>query len=257
MSARWAPSVLVPAAASAWRRAPSSCRSQVSTASAGSRSSRSATGSASTMRARGNAPLARGAALRRAPKLRRAAERATAWRATASSRPASQAGSGAAPRSRAACSTRRRSASAASCAVASRAWPGSSAQTSRSRKRRRPVALSWNSVSICGVSQIAARRAAISAWLRGSAPSRRKTRRSALPGRVPVPISVVTPPEVSRPATAHCPAPPRRAKSAIRPRPNPRPGPSREMASRRLVFPEPLGPVSTVMRAPGRQVSAG
>ena len=110
-------------------------------------------------------------------------------------------------------SRRLRWAMAASCAATSRAWPGSSAQTSRSRKRRRPDRPSWNSRSICGVSQTAATRAAISAWLRGAAPSRRNTRRSGGPsGGVPVPISTSPSAVAKRPATAQPPAPPCRAQ---------------------------------------------
>jgi hypothetical protein len=58
-------------------------------------------------------------------------------------------------------SSRLRSAIAAWWAATSRAWDSSSAKTSRSRKRRRPEALSPNSRSICGVSQTAATRAAM------------------------------------------------------------------------------------------------
>ena len=114
----------------------------------------------------------------RATSAMRAAVAATACRAIASSSPASQAGS-----ARPSASNRLRCAMAASCAATSRAWPGSSAHTSRSRKRRRPDVLSWNRRSICGVSHTAATRAAISAWLRGAAPSRRNTRRSGRAGQ--------------------------------------------------------------------------
>ena len=93
-----------------------------------------------------------------------------------SSSPASQAGS-ALPWA----SSRLRCAIAVSWAAISRAWPGSSAQTRRSRKRRRPAGPSWNRRSICGVSQMAANRAAMSAWDRGGSPSSRNTRRSSGP----------------------------------------------------------------------------
>ena len=206
--------------------------------------------------ARGKLAEAAGAAFSRATKPARAADTATAWRATASSSPLSQAASGRAPASRAPARTRRRSASAVSWAATSRAWPGSSAHTRRSRKRRRPAAPSANSVSICGVSQITAMRAASSAWLRGSAPSSRNTRRSPPPAGSPVPMSVCAAPSLSRPATAQVPGPSCRAISDSRERPKPRPGLSRDIASSRLVLPEPFGPVITAIRPAGRQVSA-
>ena len=140
-------------------------------------------------------------------------------------------------------------------AAISRAWPGSSAQTRRSRKRRRPDRPSWNRRSICGVSQTAAIRRAMSAWLRGAAPSRRKTRRPDS-GSAPVPI-LVSPSWVCRRAlTAHPPGPPWRGRSALRAPRRPRPGTSRERASSRLVLPVPFGPYSTLIRVAGRQVSA-
>ncbi len=134
---------------------------------------------------------------------------------------------------------------AVSWAATSRACAGSSAKTSRSRKRRRPAAPSWNSRSICGVSQTAASRAATSAWLRGAAPSRRKTRRSDGPsGGVPVPMS--SSPAWRREARRHrpgaaVPSLPRRARSAARAPRSPRPGTSSEIASSRLVLPLAVG----------------
>ena len=114
------------------------------------------------------------------------------------------------------------------------------------------TAPSWNSRSICGVSQTAATRAAISAWLRGAAPSRRKTRRSRWrpSGGVPVPMSHGSPCAVAnRPATRPAAGGRRRrARSAIRAPRRPRPGTSSETASSRLVLPLPFGPNSTAMR---------
>ncbi len=143
-------------------------------------------------------------------------------------------------------SRRLRCAIAVSCAATSRACPGSSAQTRRSRKRRRPEAPSWNSRSICGVSQTAVMRDAISAWLRGAAPSRRKTRRSAGPsGGVPVPMSSMPSGRGEaagdRPGAGGVRA--RRASSAMRAPRRPRPGTSSEIASSRLVLPLPLAPI--------------
>ena len=213
-------------------------------------------GRRSAIRAAGKAPAAppASAAFSRATSAARAAVAATAWRAIASSSPASQAAS-----ARPSASSRLRLAIAVSCAATSRAWPGSSAQTSRSRKRRRPAAPSWNSRSICGVSQTAATRAAISAWLRGAAPSRRNTRRSGRPvrRRAGADIDLARgrgeprrrPPRRRRPG-------PRRARSATRAPRRPRPGTSREIASSRLVLPLPFGPNSTTIvpaRAPGQR----
>ena len=174
MSARWAPIAADARRGVATARpAARLSRSQSSTASAGAPSRRSAIGQARVMRAAGKRRQRRrharssarpGPAAPRWPR-----PRAAPWRPPA--RPA---------RTRSdvpSASRRLRCAVAASCAATSRAWPGSSAQTSRSRKRRRPDVPSWNSRSICGVSQTAATRAAISAWLRGAAPSRRNTRR--------------------------------------------------------------------------------
>ena len=149
-------------------------RSQSSTASAGVACQPLGDRAVQAHARRGKARRTAARAFIRATSAMRAAVAATACRAIASSSPASQAGS-----ARPSASSRLRCAMAASCAATSRAWPGSSAQTSRSRKRRRPDVPSWNSRSICGVSHTAATRAAISAWLRGAAPSRRNTRRSA------------------------------------------------------------------------------
>ena len=256
ISARCAPTLAPPAAASPSRPAASVSRNQSSAAKAGCVRSRPATSSCNTSRAAGKPPAAPSAstAFRRSTSPARAAVAATACRAMLSSRPASQAGS--APPC---ANSRLRPDIAVSYADTSRAWPGSSAQTRRSRKRRRPEALSWNSRSICGVSQTHAQAFATSAWLRGAAPSRRNTRRSAGPsGGEPVPISRSTPSCVKRPFTPQRPgAPgPRRASSPRRAPRNPRPGASRETASSRLVLPEPLGPVMTAMRRRGRHVRA-
>ena len=129
-----------------------------------------------------------------------------------------------------------------------------------SRNRRRPDAPSWNSRSICGVSQTVATTAATSAWLRGAAPFSRNTRRSAGPsGAVPVPRSVSAPARSTRPATPQLPGASGacRANSAMRAPRRPRPGCSSDTASSRLVLPDPFGPVITEMRDPGRQVRAG
>ena len=182
----------------------------------------------------------------------RAAVTATPCRAMPSSRAASQAAS-----LRPSRSSRLRPAIAASYEATCRACPGSSAQTSRSRNRRRPEAPSCNSRSICGVSHAIATRAAISAWLRGAAPSSRNTRRSAGPsGGVPVPISIAPAAVSNRAATPQRPvaASSRRAKSAFRAPRSPRPGESSEIASSRLVLPDPFGPNNTFTRASGTQV---
>ena len=145
-------------------------------------------------------PPAGGWAFSRAASAIRAAVAATAWRAMASSRPRARTGPGGPP-------------PAAGCAAPS----PRRAPRPRGRGRApapRPVGpesaggrrrTSENSRSICGVSQTAAARAAISAWLRGAAPLRRNTRRSGGPsGGVPVPMSVGSslPWVWKRPATA-------------------------------------------------------
>ncbi len=146
---------------------------------------------------------------------------------------------------------------AVSWAAISRAWPGSSAHTSRSRKRRRPDRPSRNSRSMRGVSQTAAMRRTISAWLRGVAPSRRKTRRSVAPsGAVPVPISVSPSAVWNRAATAQWPLPSWRGRSGLRAPRRPRPGTSSDNASSRLVLPLPFGSVEHTdagRRAPGQR----
>ena len=221
------------------------------------------------------------AAFSRPTRAMRAAVAATAWRAISSSRPASQDGSQPPP-GRPSWSKRLRLPMAASCAAISRAWPGSSAQTSRSRKRRRPDRPSRNSRSICGVSQTAAMRAAISAWLRGAAPSRRNTRRCPGSGvgcwPAPAPgLARGLAPGLTRgwragadiglalgcgEAASHRPTAgramalqvggPRAAQAAA--------GTSSDTASSRLVLPLPFGPNSTAIRAarpPGqRRVAA-
>ena len=256
-SARCAPSEADPAAASPARASCRAARSQSSAASAGPLSSRSAIGSSRLRRAAGKRPAApcSSAALSWPVSARRAAAAATAWRAMLSSSAASHAGSAPPWASR-----RLRLDRAVSCAATSRAWPGSSAQTSRSRNRRRPDAPSPNRRSICGVSQTAARRAAMAACERGASPSRRKARRSGGPsGGDPVP---------SASPSANCAATPQarvpsggvplwRGRSASRAWRSPRPGTRREIASSRLVLPVPFGPVMTCSRAAGRQVSAG
>ena len=179
MSARCAPSGGDPAAASRARAAARPARSQSSTASAGAAARRSAIGQSSATRRPGTAPASAAGQRRvQARHQRRAGGRGgdgVARHGVLQRRPARRGRRGPAA------SRRLRLAIAVSCAATSRAWPGSSAQTSRSRKRRRPDAPSWNSRSICGVSQTAATRSASSAWLRGAAPSRRNTRRSAGP----------------------------------------------------------------------------
>ena len=176
----------------------------------------------------------------------RAAVAAVAWRAMESSRAASHAWSG-----RGVARRRARWDWAVSWAAIWRAWAGSRAYTRRSRKRRRPEAGSRNRVSIWGVSQITARRAAISDWVLGGAPSRRKARRSGAAGSLPVPISSL-PVGVSRraamPQVGAGPCGVRRGNSAVRAPRRPRPGVSRETASSRLVLPLPLGPVMTMTR---------
>jgi hypothetical protein len=122
---------------------------------------------------------------------------------------------------------------------------------------RRPAADSVKSRSICGVNHTAAILALMSAWDRGAAPSSRKTRRSES-SPVPVPISNFSSPRCHVAATAQAPedSSPRRARSEnLAPR-RPRPGTRSEMASRKLVFPVPFGPVKTLIGVCGLNRSA-
>ena len=188
MSVRCAPSAVVPAAASRARLAASPARSQSSTASAGStppadrRSGRPGRSGPA-----GIAPRARLPACGVQPGHQ--GHPGGGGGDSVAGDGILQAGQPGAVLARPSASRRLRLPTAVSCAAISRAWPGSSAQTSRSRKRRRPDRPSWNNRSICGVSQTAATRRAMSAWLRGAAPSSRNTRRSASRLRQPVPMS--------------------------------------------------------------------
>ena len=133
------------------------------------------------------------------------------------------------------------------------AWPGSSASISRSRKRRRSPALSANRRSIAGVSHSTDSHSD-SALTEAAAPLIRTCRRSGAVASVPVPSSV---PSVS----------PRRDREAARPRllrhfdsgarRKPRPGVSNETASRILVLPAPLGPLSRTKPGDGIEHRVG
>ena len=81
-----------------------------------------------------------------------------------------------------------------------------------------------------------------------AAPLIRTSRRSGAVGMVPVPRS--TPPPI-RAAIAKLPAPSLRAISEIGTWRSPRPGVSNDTASRILVLPAPLGPLSSTNPGPG------
>ena len=258
MSARWAPSAAAPAAASVVREAARVARSQSSAPRAGPPARRSAMGDTRARRG-----LREAARRRRRVQPRDEGRPAPRW-----PRPRGAPWCPPAPRARRGRGAPTR---AGGCAAPWRhraRRPRAHGRARRhtragSRKRRRPAAPSWNSRSICGVSQTALAWTASSAWLRGACPSRRNTRRSGGPfvvgpsGGDPVPMSTGSAAPAKRPATAQVPvAPsPRRASSAMRAPRMPRPGTRSEIASSRLVLPLPFGPVSTAMPAQGCQTS--
>ena len=223
------------------------------TCSAPSVTSQSSTAPSTVTARRGKRthPLATGSASSRMAQPRRAAAIAMPSRAMRSSSAASQASSrrlfGQQPRPfPQGCARKPRSAAA---------WAGSRPITSRSRKRRRPPAPSPNSRSIAGVSHTTPTISASAACDLAGSPSMRTTRRSE-PASRPVPISSGPAPRSSRAATDQAPArhsparaaPPRRAgRGAVRGRAR-----GTTSASRMLVLPAPLGPVSTTGRDPRR-----
>ena len=158
-------------------------------------------------------------------------------------------------------SRRLRCAMAVSWAATSRAWPGSSAQTRRSRKRRRPdSALLEQPVHLrgqpdrgdaCGHLRLAARRRRRPGGRRGDPAGAVRRRAGADVESRPSGVA-------NRPATAQRRAArgPRRPGRRCAPRAGRGPGPSSEIASSRLVLPLPFGPNSTLIcarRAPGQR----
>ena len=134
-----------------------------------------------------------------------------------------------------------------------RAWPASKPSTSRSRNLRRPLALSMNSRSIAGVSQIICTSSPRSAELCAGAPFRRTWRRSppSRPQRQAGADFIE-----SRRRARHSPPRPTARRWArrsvpcgyVRPawrRAGRAPATASEIASSRLVLPAPFGPAST------------
>ena len=249
----------VPPLSESWRRAaarPSRIRS--SAARAGPRPSQSSSDPLISTATPGNGPGGRHPiSLRRIAKSPRAAATAMPWAAMVSSKAVSQSGS-AAPSARWRRNKRARWRWAFSKAPTRLAWAGSKPNTRRSIKRRRAAGASPNRRSMRGVSHTALRTPASAAWPWAGRPSMRTSLRSGPAGSLgasrPVPMSTAPLGVATVAATAHArfasPSSPgsERATSPRRACLRPRPGTKKDSASKTLVLPAPLGPVSTTGR---------